>query len=120
MLLQRASWLSPKFGRFFCCVLVLTHVPILEAFVFCSKEIFGCPKYRDCMDALSALLTSRFVQFFVEQQLRADFREQTGPHSSILGPLDARNKLCSYLSCGITVSLSEMPWHWPHPLSYLE
>ena len=79
MLLQRASWLSPKFGRFFCCVLFLTHVPILEAFVFCSKEIFGRPKYRDCMDALSAVPTSRFVQFFVEQQLRADYPGASWP-----------------------------------------
>ena len=81
--------------RFFCCVLVLTHVPILEAFVFCSKEIFGCPKYRDCMDALWALPTSRFVQFFVEQQLRADFPGANWPPSVDPRPFRRRKQSCA-------------------------
>ena len=53
-----------------CLALVFAHVCIVEAFVFCSREVFGVPNYRDCTRALSAIPTDNVVQFFVEQQLR--------------------------------------------------
>ena len=38
--------------------------------MFCSREVFGVPNYRDCTRTLSAIPTDNVVQFFVEQQLR--------------------------------------------------
>lgn len=71
-MLQPASSLSRNYFLIFCISLTLVQV---EAFVFCSADIFGFPNYRDCMGALSAVPTDEVVQFFVEQQLRTGLPE---------------------------------------------
>ena len=53
-----------------CFASVLAHVSVVTTFVFCSREVFGIPEYRDCMDALSSVPRDNVIQFFVEQQLR--------------------------------------------------
>lgn len=70
MSLKRASCLSSKYAKFLYFVLLLTRASISKASVFCSREVFGIPKYRDCANALSAVPTDNVIQFFVEQQLR--------------------------------------------------
>lgn len=70
MLLQRASFLLLTMAEVFSFVLFLTHLTMSEALVFCSRENFGAPQYRSCMDALSSLPTEEHPRFFVEQQFR--------------------------------------------------
>ena len=54
-------------------------MPTVEALVFCSREIFGVPDYRDCMGALSAVPRHNDIQFFVEQQLRTQLPQANWP-----------------------------------------
>lgn len=75
MLLQRASCLSLKYFQILCLASVLAHLSIVTAFVFCSRDVFGIPDYRDCMDALSSVPTENVIHFFVEQQLRTGLPE---------------------------------------------
>ena len=76
MSLQSASYLSLKYLHIVFLALMLAHAYIVEAtFVYCSRENFGVPNYRDCTVALSVLPTTEIIQFFVEQQLRTGLPE---------------------------------------------
>ena len=110
MLLQRALWLSPKFAKF-CCVLLLAYISVIEASVFCSREVFGRPRYRDCMQALSAVPTDKFVQFFVEQQLRTDFPGASWPQFVDPRPLGRQKKVVQVPKLWNYGKLAELPWH---------
>lgn len=79
MLLHRAPCWSLKYLRFSSLALVLAYVCTVDGFVFCSREIFGVPKYSDCAGALSAVPTDNVIQFFVEQQLRTEPPEANWP-----------------------------------------
>ena len=71
MLLQRAS--SSSLLQILCFVSILRNVVTVEASVFCSREVYGFPKYSDCQTALLGLPNQDVLHYFVEQQLR------TGP-----------------------------------------
>lgn len=75
MMLQPACSLSLMYSRTFVFALILARVCIVESFIFCSRDIFGFPKYSDCMLALRAVPTDNVIQYFVEQQLRTGLPE---------------------------------------------
>ena len=70
MLRRQALSICFKYPNLFCIIFLLTHLSVSEALALCSKDIFGIPGYRDCMNALSAVPTDQNAQFFVEQQFR--------------------------------------------------
>ena len=70
MLLQRASSSSLIQIWILCFVSIWRNVIIVEASVFCSREVYGFPKYSDCQIALLALPNQIVLHYFVEQQLR--------------------------------------------------
>ena len=70
MLLRYASSSSLIQIWILCIVSILHVVVTVEAFVFCSREVYGFPKYSDCQIALSGLPNQDVSHFFVEQQLR--------------------------------------------------
>ena len=70
MLLQRASSSSLIRICIFCLVSIWCNVVTAAASTFCSREIYGLPKYSDCQIALLALPNEIILQYFVEQQLR--------------------------------------------------
>lgn len=70
MLLQRALPLSLKPFRTLYFAALLARVSTVDAYVYCSRETFGAPRYTDCTGTLSAVPTDAVTQFFVEQQLR--------------------------------------------------
>lgn len=75
---------------------------IVDAFVFCSRQIFGFPNYTDCMGALSAIPTDNVVQFFVEQQLRTGLPEVNWPAFVDPRPFGSRKEIV------------QMPKFWNH------
>ena len=86
MLLQRASFSSLTMAEVFSFILLLSHLTMSEALVFCSRENFGVPQYRSCMDALSSLRTEEIPRFFVEQQLRTTMPDGDWPPFVDHGP----------------------------------
>ena len=79
MLPQRASSSSLIQICILCFVSIWSNVNTVEASVFCSREIYGIPKYSDCQHALLAVPGEEVIHYFVEQQLRAGWSRKDWP-----------------------------------------
>ena len=70
MLLQRASSSALLQIWILCFVSIWRNAITVEASAFCSREVYGLPKYSDCQIALLSLPNEMVLHYFVEQQLR--------------------------------------------------
>ena len=70
MLLQRASSSALIQIWIFCFFTIWRNAITVEASAFCSREVYGIPKYSDCQIALLAVPNQIVLHYFVEQQLR--------------------------------------------------